>query len=85
MLERSQEKKMRNIVLALISASVVFGAPALGKSARELTHAHSRHAVLIMPFTARVSVSVPAHAAFRYRKGGRCHHYHYYKPVVPDC
>ena len=50
------------------------------------THAHSRHAVRDHASHSQSKrLSVPAHAAFRYRKGGRCHHYHYYKPVVPDC
>jgi hypothetical protein len=73
---------MRIIVLAMILGSVATSAPA----AQELTQTHSRDAV-VDPVLHREGKrhSVPAHAAFRYRKGGRCHHYHYYKPVVPDC
>ena len=65
------------------------GAYALGESTRELTHAYSRYAVLdhvIHRQAKRLSTRPPpAHAAFRYRKGGLCHHYHYYKPKYPDC
>ena len=75
---------MRIIVLAMILASVASGAPALAESAQ--SHVHNRHAVLDHNLHRQGKrISVPAHAAFRYRKGGRCHHYHYYKPVVPDC
>jgi hypothetical protein len=77
---------MTRIVLAVILASVASGAPALGEPARDLTPAYTRPAVLYPAFHKQSKrLSVPAHAAFRYRKGGRCHHYHYYKPVVPDC
>jgi hypothetical protein len=77
---------MRMLVLAMISASVASSAPALGKPVQEVKHAHSRYTDLEYVFHRQVKrQSVPAHAAFRYRKGGRCHHYHYYKPVVPDC
>jgi hypothetical protein len=77
---------MRRIVLAIILASVASGAPALGKPAQEWTHAYSPPAVPDHVFhRQKKRLSVPPHAAFRYRKGGRCHHYHYYKPVVPDC
>jgi hypothetical protein len=77
---------MRHIVLAVILASIASGALALGKPAKETTHTYSQPAVLDYAFhRQKKRVSVPAHAAFRYRKGGRCHHYHYYKPVVPDC
>jgi hypothetical protein len=73
---------VRTVVLAMILTSIASGAPALGEPAQELTHAHSRHAVLDHGFhRSSKRLSVPAHAAFRYRKGGRCHHYHYYK----DC
>jgi hypothetical protein len=74
---------MRHMVLAVIFASVASGAPALGKPVQETTQAHSPPAVLDHVFHRQGKR--PAHAAFRYRKGGRCHHYHYYKPVVPDC
>jgi hypothetical protein len=77
---------MRIMVLAMILASVASGAPALAEPAQELRHAHNRPAVLNHVLHRQGKrLSVPAHAAFRYRKGGRCHHYHYYKPVVPDC
>jgi hypothetical protein len=76
---------MRIMFLAMILASVASGAaPALAEPAQELRHAHNRHAVLDHVLHGK-RLSIPAHAAFRYRKGGRCHHYHYYKPVVPDC
>ena len=79
---------MRPVVLAVI---LTFGgplAPALGEHVREsrdaytgyvtVTHAHRR--------AKRLSTRPPqARAAFRYRKGGRCHHYHYYGPKYPDC
>ena len=74
------------VVLAMLLAPVASGATALHKPAKDLAHVHSRHAVLDHVFHRQGKrLSVPAHAAFRYRKGGRCHHYHYYKPVVPDC
>ena len=76
---------MRIIVLAMILASVASGAYALGESTQELTHAYNRYAVLDHVFHRqgkRLSVR-EAHAPFRYRKGGRCHHYHYYKPKFP--
>ena len=77
---------MRIIALAIILAAVVSGAPALAEPAREARYAHSRHAVLDLVLHRQGKrLSVPAHTAFRYRKGGRCHHYHYYKPVIPDC
>jgi hypothetical protein len=77
---------MTRIVLAMILASLVSSAPALAKPARELAPAYTRPVILYPAFHRQSKrVSVPAHAAFRYRKGGRCHHYHYYKPVVPDC
>lgn len=77
----------------LVALTLVAGAsvPLVSASAHEgqkmeFTHAHSRHAVFDHAFHRQSKrLSVPAHAAFRYRKGGRCHHYHYYKPVVPDC
>jgi hypothetical protein len=77
---------MTRIVLIVIVASIASGAPALSEPAQELTSAYTRP-VILYPASHSQSKrhAVPAHAAFRYRKGGRCHHYHYYKPVVPDC
>ena len=77
---------MTRIVLAVILASVASGAPALSEPAHDSTPAYTRP-VILYPAVHRQGqrLSVPAHAAFKYRKGGRCHHYHYYKPVVPDC
>jgi hypothetical protein len=64
-------------------ALAAFSAPALGKPAQESTQTYSRYGIL--DYVVHRQGKRPAHAAFRYRKGGRCHHYHYYKPVVPDC
>ena len=71
---------MRTMVLAIIlafSASIV---PALGghgsKSSNAFiarvgsTHVHDHR-------THQSARNLKAHSAFRYRKGGRCHHYHY--------
>ena len=73
---------MLNLLFALalvVGASVpLVSAGAHGGQKMESTHAYSWHAV-------HRQSKRPAHAAFRYRKGGRCHHYHYYKPVVSDC
>jgi hypothetical protein len=74
---------MTRIVLIVILASIACGAPALSEPAQESMPAYTRP-VILYPAVHNQSKR-PAHAAFRYRKGGRCHHYHYYKPVVPDC
>jgi len=79
---------MRPILLAMILTFVGPLAPALAAHTHEsidadtgyVTVAHS-HRQTEPPST----TPPPAHAAFRYRKGGLCHHYHYYKPTHPDC
>ena len=76
---------MRVIVSAMILASVASGATALAEPGEELRHANRQVVPGHVLHRQGERLSVPAHAAFRYRKGGRCHHYHYYKPVVPDC
>jgi hypothetical protein len=84
---RDRRNAMRKPLFAL---AVLAGAsvPLVAAGAHEgqkmgSTNAHSRHAA--HDHFSHNQSKRPAHAAFRYRKGGRCHHYHYYKPVVPDC
>ena len=78
---------MRPVVLAMILTFAGPLAPALGEHARESSDAYTGYVTVAHAHrqAKRLSTRPPAHAAFRYRKGGRCHHYHYYKPKYPDC
>ena len=79
---------MRPILLAMILTFVGPLAAALGEHARESSDAYTGYVTVAHAHRQAKRLSTrppPAHAAFRYRKGGRCHHYHYYKPKYPDC
>ena len=78
---------MRPAVLAMILTFAGPLAPALGEHARESSDAYTGYVTVAHAHrqAKRLSTRPPAHAAFRYRKRGLCHHYHYYKPKYPDC
>ena len=78
---------MRPAVLAMILTFAGPLAPALGEHARESSDAYTGYVTVAHAHrqAKRLSTRPPARAAFRYRKGGLCHHYHYYKPKYPDC
>jgi hypothetical protein len=74
-------------VLAMILALSTTIAPVQGAHVGESDNSHAGRAHaqhLTKDPSARESIPI-ARPAFRYRKGGRCHHYHFYKHIHPDC
>jgi hypothetical protein len=76
-------RAMLTLILGF-SATIAF---VLGAHVGELGSAYARHEhVRHLSKDSSARDSKPkARAAFRYRKGGRCHHYHFYTHVHPDC
>ena len=76
---------MRTLLLTALSSCVLAVAPAYAKHIHGLSHsitgfvgdAHVHHHPGYFPTTRKWG--------FRYIKGGRCHHYHYFKPLHRDC